>query len=125
MDQSLQDQSVTEKPKNPGRVAWGKELQRRRRIKKETSSSKSSSESSSESSSKSSSESSSESSFTKYLPWGIAGLCITAIIFKERIMHIFPKSLQSEMSSMEDQKSEALLPTAASRRPIGNPFDQS
>ena len=113
MDQSLQDQSVSEKPKNPGRVAWGKELQRRRRIKKETSSSKSSS------------ESSSESSFTKYLPWGIAGLCITAIIFKERIMHIFPKSLQSEMSSMEDQKSEALLPTAASRRPIGNPFDQS
>jgi hypothetical protein len=63
--------------------------------------------------------------FTKYLPWGIAGLCITAIIFKERIMHIFPKSLQSEMSSMEDQKNEALLPTAASRRPIGNPFDQS
>ena len=121
MDQSPQDQSVTEKPKNPGRVAWGKELQRRWRLKKETSSSESSSKSSSESSS----ESSSDISFTKYLPWGIAGLCITAINFKERIMHIFPKSLQSEMSSMEDQKNEALLPTAASRRPIGNPFDQS
>ena len=111
---------TTPKSKNPNRVAWAHELNRRKKMAKTV-------DQHIETQSQTVDQHSETvtGTFTKYLPWGIAGLCITAINFKERIMHIFPKSLQSEMSSMEDQKNEALLPTAASRRPIGNPFDQS
>ena len=96
---------TTPKPKNPNRVAWAHELNRRKKMAKtvdqhiETQSQTVDQHSETQSQTVTG-------TFTKYLPWGIAGLCIAGFIFKERII----------------QKPKVEHKVEEPRRLIGNPF---
>ncbi len=100
-------QDVQVKPKNPGRVAWGKELQRLKREEK-AKSSLADKESTSTSTSTSSSPSSSLSS---WIPWCITGLAIgVAVYIFNRVPTQNPAALQRSEAAPEH------------RRLIDNPF---
>ena len=122
-------QDVQVKPKNPGRVAWGKELNKRKRegmyqvksssVPSSTSSVPSSAPSSVPSSTSSTSSTTPSSSLSSWIPWGITALAIGVAFY---IFNRAPTQNPTDSKATPDHAQHSEAQSTKLHRSIGNPF---